>query len=722
MARPKLRSPGRSPRLRFILGLFGALASLRLAVAVIGASAVVLGWATFVESRYGTEAVHFGIYGAWWFAGLVGLLGLNVLCAAAIRFPWRRHQTGFLITHAGILVLLVGCLLSRMGGIDAQLPVFEGGTGHVAFEDTRHFQLEIHREPAGAPGNRDRQPAAESGAVAGDRSKPESVVIPFTSGPFNWEDYGKTLFWFPWRLAHRDQGVVYDRDEIRLEVLDYYSDSRLAAAGSIKLRAKSRPSGGSSQETVSTEEEWTTVELSVRDVENPHSPHRRMGLGGRRALPGGERIVFWVAGSQAETDAFLNSRPAGPLSELGQLVFHAHGKTFHFPVERFEERARVPLGDTGAEVELVRLDREFLAAVLQVYHQAEPPRSMLLFADFPELNRQDDEHGIFGTYWFDASKEADRPGADPADPESTRNPHLPRIDIVQGADEKLYYRAWNPPELDAIGTVPADGGKVVAFQQTDAPVVFYVEGFMPNDRPGWRIEPVAFAKKPMIPKQPRARLRLTVDGNSEQFWLDGAPVDPFGLPPGEGQRKVVQGNRRRVAVTLRKDEIDVGFTLYLHDFQRKLDPGSSMASHYSSLVDLCDRHDPEKVLQEKVLITLNEPVNFSDPATGRSYRVYQEAFRGPFRPGEVLYDQAVSRSSPADRMQLRDEVFLSWLTVNYDPGRGLKYLGSLLIVAGIAAMFYMKAYFFKPRGGAGRGQPSRRRKSTGPKGGSIPRG
>jgi hypothetical protein len=37
------------------------------------------------------------------------------------------------------------------------------------------------------------------------------------------------------------------------------------------------------------------------------------------------------------------------------------------------------------------------------------------------------------------------------------------------------------------------------------------------------------------------------------------------------------------------------------------------------------------------------------------------------------------------------------LTVNYDPGRGVKYLGSSLIVIGIFTMFYMRAYFFGPR-------------------------
>ena len=105
---------------------------------------VILGWATYVEDRYGTEAVHFGIYGAWWFASLMGLLGLNVLCAALIRFPWKKHQTGFVITHAGILVLLVGCLVSSVGGLEALLWVFEEETGRLAYQDTRHFELKIY--------------------------------------------------------------------------------------------------------------------------------------------------------------------------------------------------------------------------------------------------------------------------------------------------------------------------------------------------------------------------------------------------------------------------------------------------------------------------------------------------------------------------------------------------------------------------------------------------
>ena len=156
------------------------------------------------------------------------LLAVNVLCTALIRFPWKRHQVGFVITHLGLLVL-AGCLLGRAGGIDAQLSVFEDGLGRLAYMSRQHFHLKIADHP------RDGDQSADTATGSSSSREVTLVDIPFVAGPFNWEDYGKLswfpldgkLYWFPWRLAHRDGGVLYDEDGIRLDVLDYYSDSEL---------------------------------------------------------------------------------------------------------------------------------------------------------------------------------------------------------------------------------------------------------------------------------------------------------------------------------------------------------------------------------------------------------------------------------------------------------------------------------------------------------------
>ena len=48
------------------------------------------------------------IYSARWFALLLAFLGMNILCAALIRYPWTKRQTGFVITHAGLLIVIAG--------------------------------------------------------------------------------------------------------------------------------------------------------------------------------------------------------------------------------------------------------------------------------------------------------------------------------------------------------------------------------------------------------------------------------------------------------------------------------------------------------------------------------------------------------------------------------------------------------------------------------------
>lgn len=65
---------------------------------------------------------------------------------------------------------------------------------------------------------------------------------------------------------------------------------------------------------------------------------------------------------------------------------------------------------------------------------------------------------------------------------------------------------------------------------------------------------------------------------------------------------------------------------------------------------------------------------------------------GPWTPGDPLYDRFTEGAA-----EKPDRIEASVLTVNYDPGRGVKYLGSALIVAGIFTMFYMKAYFFQSK-------------------------
>ena len=103
------------------------------------------------------------------------------------------------------------------------------------------------------------------------------------------------------------------------------------------------------------------------------------------------------------------------------------------------------------------------------------------------------------------------------------------------------------------------------------------------------------------------------------------------------------------------------------------------------------------MLRENVLIKLNAPVDFADPLTGRTYRLFQSGFDGPWLPGDPEFDRLVAGDHS------RDQVYLSQLSVNYDPGRGLKYAGCLMIVVGIGIVYYSRRLGSKSSGVRGQG-------------------
>lgn len=672
MTRPRLRSPDQPFFVRFLLGLYEFMASLGLAVVLIGGAAVVLAFATLVESAYGdankSGAANWAVYQTWWFGAFQALLGLNVLCAALIRFPWKKTQTGFLMTHAGILLILGGSLATRLWGIDANVSILEGRSEWRAIEDQQHFRLVVQPNDASSAG------AASDKALVTD--------VPFVPGPFNWDE-DPSPWWLPLSsLGRRDRGVLYQRDGVKLETLDYYSDSMEIAVPRLTLLA-GPPGGGllGAEPGRGLEQ----LALAVKAASMGPMGSRRFGTGDRKTLARGQRVVFWMTGDPRETEAFAKALPEGMPGAQGQIVLWAGKKKFVFAADGLKPGERRKLEPTGLELELVRLEPQFGAAVLAIHGPGNSSQRMVLLADMPELNHQDDHNGVFGYYWLVPPADA------PANPHGgmLQNAGRPRIDILQGADQKLYVRTWRAGHAEPAAPLGADGRSSVFWKGTGDALQLTVESFLASPRPETQPAAVRFlARKPLSAKQPRVRLRLTVDGRAEEFWLARLPTDPGELIADADQR-IVEGQGRRVAVVLVPDQVDLGFRVKLDRFIRKLDPGTGQASHYSSLVDILDRHKNE-ALRKDVLITLNEPVNFSDPTTGRSFRLYQASFSGPFKPGDPAFESIAGTT-------LQDQVYVSVLSANYDPGRGLKYAGSLLVVAGVFVVFYMKAYFFARR-------------------------
>jgi hypothetical protein len=118
---------------------------------------------------------------------------------------------------------------------------------------------------------------------------------------------------------------------------------------------------------------------------------------------------------------------------------------------------------------------------------------------------------------------------------------------------------------------------------------------------------------------------------------------------------------------------NLGCKLKLLRAEQTNDAGTQSAATYTSFVQLTDAD--QNIKDDDHVITMNAPLHH------RGYKFYQSGYE--------LVDMEQGSQKPISK---------TTLTVSYDPGIYLKYLGQLMLGVGIFTMFYMKAYFFKPRG------------------------
>jgi hypothetical protein len=161
---------------RMAVAIYRFFASLKLAVLSLITLASVLAYATFFESRHGTHAAQEWIYRSPAFAFLLAALGANVLCAALIRFRWddrqkgwARWQTGFVITHAGLLVVLLGSWITLQTSDEGQVMLLENETTDQMVR-TDHSVIRVQAlDPK-----------------TGEPQRGQELELPFRPGAFSW--------------------------------------------------------------------------------------------------------------------------------------------------------------------------------------------------------------------------------------------------------------------------------------------------------------------------------------------------------------------------------------------------------------------------------------------------------------------------------------------------------------------------------------------------------
>lgn len=672
---------------RALDGTFHFLASLKLAVITLGAVVAVLAYATFYESWYGSRAVGEDVYKSPFFGVILTLLGANILCAALSRLPWKQRHTGFVVTHAGLLTVLLGTFLTLNFADEGMLAMREGeSTNKVFRSDMPLFRVRPIDSKTGQP-NTEYQLNFRAGTEQWNPEKPDLVRNATLAlfHPFSLDRVGNFLcsVLIPEKMPRRTRTLPVEDGAFGFAVLDhipaaqekYLFEPVADGLPMVKLGLKAKPPGSPVELDLLTHDllRWQVAQ----------GPMRRTVLS-----RGPAQVVFQYVDSDRDIQDFLNP-PDAAGSDRGAAWFYYPGEDGK--VRRFDwklggqEGKSVPLPDSRltarfdrvvpvSEEVLESLPVDFARFFARVLDATGGGRTNLaMFSIRNEATGKEYAHlAIDG---LPAGSESHFPL--PGDKDDVTigyfQPQLPlgqfgRFELLGTKDGKLYYRVIGRDGLRGKPQpVAADGTVIPAFGGDKAPMSLSVriDEYLPSGKRTRTFVPVDLAPNQLDRARPAALVRMTVGGDEKEFWI--RPTE--GLTE-DKQRIEFPSGSYEVSYDMKRHELD--FTLKLVEFDVGFDPGTRQPASYESDVLVTDA---KKGLDEMpVKIWMNHPYTNGD------WTFYQANFTPTVDPET---DQTTGEYS-------------SVFQVRYDPPWcwGVVYSGCFLVVLGTFLQFYMKAGVF----------------------------
>jgi hypothetical protein len=658
------------------------LASLKLAVITLGTLAATLAYATFFEKWYGTAAVQEWIYQSKGFAILLAFLGANILCAALIRYPWKRRQTGFVITHAGLLVLLAGSYWSVMTSDEGQVAALEGEVKgeflrndypvirvaqvdpHDSEKDVREWELPF-RPGAFAWGPGRPRPRGITGAllatVGGDDANPRDVLTR-PEDPF--------------------QLVVKSHIPASIPAVEHVADPK--GSPMVKIRPKFKGPGMPQARDVfhDEEERWFVASTRLYKVVKAEGPAQFAFQYVDRPELVEEFLSPPADAGNDGVARFRYTDKAGKARRFDWALDDQVGKSVVLPDSdlsvKFLEIKLFPAGEAGLAETLG--ESTVPIAEFDVSQSEKAPVRHLAFASVP----------MIPNVIPSAQGEGDAPrkalvGISYYLPPAldSKSGRFGLVEVLGTPEGKLYYRVFGRGEVGTTrGQVRdkgplARGKEVVAFGgngKMPMTLLFEVEDYLTSGTERSICEPVDLPPGQMGNGIPASLVEMTVtdpDDPSKQYKKEFYVRRSASLDP---SWKTVAVGPQVFRVAYDADRRPLGFDLKMVDFQRGFDPGTEQASRYSSDVLLTDRSAGIK--EQPIHIAMNEPL------THKGYTFYQSSF--------------IPEEDP--RTGARTGRFQSVLQVGKNPGRRVMYAGCLCVVFGIFVQFYMRAGVFSDGG------------------------
>ena len=628
------------------------LASLKLAVICLGTLALTLAVATKFNSDYGQNAVNDYIYQSRCFALLLGFLGANIFCAAAIRYPWTKRQTGFVITHIGLLVVIGGSWWASQSSDEGQVGLKEG-------ESTSELI-------------RNNKPVLYVKAIDPHSQKELGTYkIPVHPGAFDWKPTDSEV-------------VSRPEDPFKLTVKGFYPSSILKEVvvpnpigrPMVKLRPTVIPPGS------------TVASPIFPDPVDAWFPLADDRLGRTIRDAGPAQFIVAKAARPEVFDDFLNP-PSDPGIE-GVAILHYEDQAG--ATRRFDVR----LDDAKEGVALALPDSDLTAEFNKISHlpiEASEEQS-LLGTDSLDLvqflvQRGDGPEVEHNGYAMLPTIPAIIPRQD--DPESSLKTPLVRInyysppvidpkvnrkfgvvEVMVDPMGQMAYRVFergNPGKLRSHGPIKV-GDKITAFGGNNlAPMTlaFEVEDYLKSGRKETVAESFDLPPGQRDNSIPSILAEMTVKGETRDVWLRKSADFEMNFKP------VVFGDSV-YELAYDVDRLDLGFALKLNDFDVGFDPGTSNASSYRSEVTLTDL--AAGIKDEPKSIYMNHTLDH------KGWRFFQTSY--------YPYEDKKTGQKTGE--------FVSVFQVAKNPAREMIYAGCIIVVLGAFVQFYMRAGLFTDGG------------------------
>ena len=658
--------------------IYHFLASLKLAVVSISTLAATLAYATFFESWYGAGASQQYIYRSPGFAVLLAFLGMNILCAALIRYPWKKRQTGFVVTHAGLLILLAGSYYSVRTADEGQVGMLEGDVKgelvRIEYPVIKVVELDSH---------------------TGEHTR--ETDLPFRPGPFEWGPGKPRSSGFLARVlsvvslgllgpsSSTEETLSQPGDPFRFVVKEHLPASVPAVAHvadpdgapmvRIGLQFKG-PGMPQAQDAFRSEaDHWFAIERKFYRVARSQPP---------------AVLTFSYVDRPELVDDFLKP-PADPGTK-GVARFRypdRSGKTrvFDWPLDgqdgksvalpesdltvTLSQATEFPTSSTG--LERILGDDSIPTAVFKIQSGKDEPITHMALANLPMVpNVIPPADG--------AAQAPSRPLATihymvspTLDPKT--NGRFGQIEVLAGPNDALYYRVFGrgkegKGELRAAGPLAKEKPIVAFGGNANMPmtITFQVDQYLPSAIEKSIYEPIVLPKGQMGNGIAACRAEMTVDGQTKEVWVSRSEsLDP---PPPQ----TVRFRDSVYQIIYDVDRKPLGFELKLDDFDTGFEPGTEQATHFESKVRLTDKSAGIK--DQPHTIWMNHPMDH------RGYTFYQSNY--------------IRVRDPHTR-QFTGQ-FQSVFQVATNPGRPIIYAGCSLVVLGAFLQFYMRAGIFTDGG------------------------